>query len=117
MFLQFCLKHFNVYWLSTHCKGDSSRVIHYLSQYSADIEFLDLAGKIQPTNFTTFKVEALSGDFIWIDDQPTAYEIEWLAQNSVLNRWFQINTRKNNFELDDVTEFLKKVLSQKIDLS
>ena len=107
-FLEFCLSNFDCYWLTTHCKeGINDGVINYLTPY-ADPKFLSLALQVIPTSFTTFKTEALFGDFLWIDDQPTAYEILYLDEKNLLNRWIQVNTRKNIDELALIIEFLRK---------
>ena len=105
-FLEFSLQNFDCYWLTTHCKGSSETVINYLRSYS-DGEFLSLARKIKPTNFKTFKIEAFFGDFLWIDDQPTASEFQDLEENNLLNRWLQVNTRKNFNELSLIINDLK----------
>jgi len=73
-YLEICLVHFDCYWLTTHCRGSIDTVIDYLAPY-ADSGFLALAERTRPTDFKTFKTEALFGDFIWVDDQPTAYEL------------------------------------------
>jgi len=108
-FLIFCLDTFDCYWLTTHCKGDPSTAVDYLRPY-ADDKFIALAEEIKPTNFKTFKTEALFGDFFWIDDQPTAYEIQYLDENNWLKYWVQVNTRKNINELSTALSFLKKVI-------
>ena len=105
--LEYSLHNFDCYWLTTHCKGSSETAIDYLRNYS-DEGFLSLAQKIKPTNFKTFKIEALFGDFLWIDDQPTAYEFQYLEENNLLNRWLQVNTRKNFNELSLIISDLKK---------
>ena len=108
IFLEFCLLNFDCYWLTTHCKeGKNDQVIRYLAPY-VDSDVLSLIKQIIPTTFKTFKTEALFGDFLWIDDQPTAYEIQYLDEQNFLNRWIQVNTRKNINELALIIEFLKK---------
>ena len=107
-YLEFCLENFDCYWLTTHCRGSIDTVIDYLAPY-ADTEFMALAEKIKPTDFKTFKTEALFGDFIWVDDQPTAYELQVLDDNNQLNRWYQVNTRKNPGELLGLIRSLKQI--------
>lgn len=107
-FLSFCLKNFDCYWLTTHCRGDSEIVLNYLRPYSNDA-FLALASKIKATNFRTFKTEALSGDFLWIDDQPTAYELQVLDENNWFDRWYEVNTRK---DMDALTKLIPLLLSR-----
>jgi len=107
-YLEYCLENFDTYWLTTHCRGDAETALNYLESYASP-EIMSLLSNIKPTNFKTFKTEALSGDFIWVDDQPTAYEILFLEQNDLLHRWYQVNTRKNNNELLSLIESLKQL--------
>ena len=108
-YLEFCLDNFDCYWLTTHCKGSIDTVIDYLAPY-ADSEFMALVQKVKPTYFKTFKTEALFGDFIWVDDQPTAYEIQVLEERNQLNRWYQVNTRKNPGELLSLIRSLNRIV-------
>jgi len=108
-YLEFCLDHFDCYWLTTHCRGSVDTVIDYLAPY-ADARFIALAEKIKPTQFKTFKTEALFGDFIWVDDQPTAYELQVLEERDQLDRWYQVNTRKNPDELSILIRSLNKIV-------
>ena len=105
-FLRVVLDRYDCYWLTTHCRGSAAPALEYLSRYGDD-EFLDLANQIKPTHFVTFKVEALFGDYFWVDDQPTAYEQKFLQDRGWFDRWLQVDTRKNPFALVDVIEFLK----------
>ena len=108
-FLEFCLDNFDCYWLTTHCKGSIDTVVDYLAPY-ADAELNTLIARIKPTCFKTFKTEALFGDFIWVDDQPSAYEIQVLDDNNRLDRWYQVNTRKNPDELSSLMQALQSRL-------
>lgn len=105
-FIQYCLAHFDCYWLTTHCRGDAEVVIDYLRPY-VDDDFLSLASLIKPTYFRTFKTEALEGNFIWIDDQPTAYELQVLEQNDWFDRWFEVNTRQDMNALTSLIPLLQ----------
>jgi len=108
-YLEFCLDHFHCYWLTTHCRGPTDTVIAYLASY-AEAPFLALAERIKPTHFKTFKTEALFGDFIWVDDQPTAYELQVLKEHNQLERWYQVNTCKTPDELLSLIRSLKKIV-------
>ena len=108
-FIKFCLEYFDCYWLTTHCRGSTDTVIDYLHPYATH-EFLVLIERIQPTNFRTFKTEALFGDFIWIDDQPTAYELQLLDENNWFDRWFEVNTRHDMNALSKLIPMLRKRL-------
>ena len=107
-YLRCCITHFDCYWLTTHCRGSVESVADYLAPYG-DEELLDLVWQITPTNFKTFKTEALFGDFIWVDDQPTAYEIQFLVDHDKLASWWQVNTRKNIDELGDIIPRLELI--------
>lgn len=108
-FLQFCLDNFDCYWLTTHCRGDNETVLDYLRPYS-NAAFIALAAKLKTTNFRTFKTEALSGDFLWIDDQPTAYELQVLDEKDWLDRWYQVNTRQ---DMDALTKLIPLLENRK----
>ena len=108
-FLEYSLIHFDCYWLTTHCKGSVETVIDYLTPY-ADEKFIELIKCVKSTNFRTFKTEALFGDFLWVDDQPTAYEIQYLDEKGLLERWLQVNTRKDINELSCLITYLNRFI-------
>lgn len=113
-FLEFCLNHFDCYWLTTHCRGSIGTVIDYLRPH-ANEGVLKLIRRVQTTNFCTFKTEALFGDFIWIDDQPTAYELQVLDEKGWLDRWYEVNTRKDMdelFKLIPLLESRRKLMTE-----
>lgn len=70
-FLQFVTTHFTCFWLTTHCKGDASQAVTYLTPYFSS-EILKVLEKIQPTNWSTLKTEGiqLASEFFWIEDYP-----------------------------------------------
>lgn len=105
-FLEFCLKHYKCYWLTTHCKeGDVSSVINMLKGYS-DTSVIKLIKSVNPTSWKTFKTEAIdfSSDFYWVDNQPLWSETELLKKNNVLDRLILADTRKE-------PDALKRVMS------
>jgi len=57
-FLNYILRKHDVFWLTTHCKSDSSEVITYLRQFLPN-ELIKLCEKIKPTNWQTLKTEAI----------------------------------------------------------
>lgn len=84
-------------------------MLDYLRPYS-NAAFIALAAKLKTTNFRTFKTEALSGDFLWIDDQPTAYELQVLDEKDWLDRWYQVNTRQ---DMDALTKLIPLLENRK----
>jgi len=110
-FLEFALERFTCYWLTTHCQGDPSTVLRYLEPYCDDAIRI-LLPAVLPTQFRTMKTEALAGDFVWLDDQPLACEIEWLRGHGLEDRWIEVNTRKRPDDLLRVMDFLRRIDSQ-----
>ena len=68
-FISYIVEHFDCYWLTTHCKGDTTPTINYLSEYFSDSALKKLK-RIKPTMWDTLKTDALdfSSKFIWFDD-------------------------------------------------
>lgn len=105
-FLDFATRSFNVFWLTTHCRGDASTVTEYLRPYAPD-DVMKLAGLIRPTSFRTMKTEALVAPFFWLDDQPMASEIDWLENRGLRERWIEVNTRKRPDDLARAEKVLR----------
>jgi hypothetical protein len=87
-FVDFITRHFDCYWLTTHCKGDSAPTLRYLARFlpPATLEKLRLA--VQPTNWDTLKTEAidLGSDFYWLDDQLFQSKIAYLQAHGMADR-------------------------------
>ena len=99
-FLEFILKDNDVYWLTTHCKGDASVAINYLRDLLPD-DILNLAKLIKPTNWNTQKTEAIdfSKDFLWFDDYIFEAEKRVLQENNKLESWIKIDLRSQPSQL------------------
>jgi len=109
-FLECCVQRYQCYWLTTHCKdGDTTRVVNILERY-ADEPVMKLIRAIKPTSWKTMKTEAIDfqSDFCLIDDQLLQYEIELLKKKGVLNRWIQVDTRRNPDDLKHAIAMLQK---------
>ncbi len=106
-FIDFITTHFDCYWLTTHCKGNISNPLNYLSKYF-DNAILEKIQKIKPTNWTTLKTEAIdfSSDFIWLDDNPFVSEINTLAAHFANDKLIIVNL-ENVGELRRIIEILK----------
>lgn len=93
-FLEFILKGNDVYWLTTHCKGDSAVTINYLRDL-LPTDILDLVKQIKPTNWNTRKTEAIdfSKEFLWFDDYLFEAEKSDLQKNNKLESWIKIDLR------------------------
>jgi len=95
-FIEYLVDNFDVYWLTTHCKGDSNYTIGILSKFFNAVTIGALK-KIKPTNWQTWKTEAIdfSDDFLWFDDQVFNEEINVLKQNDKFDSWVKIDLSKN----------------------
>jgi hypothetical protein len=95
-FIRYLVNNYDVYWLTTHCKGDSNYTIRFLSNFF-EPEILELLKKIKPTNWQTWKTEAIDFEsgFLWFDDQVFDEEINVLKQNNKFDSWVQIDLSKN----------------------
>lgn len=105
-FLQYILNKHDVYWLTTHCNGDASIPVNYLSRYFSQ-ELLDLIIRIKPTKWKQFKVEAidLREDFLWFDDYVTQYEQKILQKANKSHCHIQVNLDDNPEYLLDFMDF------------
>jgi hypothetical protein len=90
-FLRFALSHFDCYWLTTHCRGDSQTVIDYLRPYISR-DLIGLLLQVRATDFNVLKTDALEGDYLWIDDDPLATELDRLKQLGHSHRLIRIDT-------------------------
>jgi hypothetical protein len=97
-FLGFASRHFDCFWLTTHCDGTRESVLRYLRPHCSEDLFKKLV-EVRPTRFRTLKTEALEGDFYWVEDAPLQAEIEWLKSRGLLSRWIEVDTRKRPDDL------------------
>ena len=113
LFIDFLVKTFDCFWLTTHCKGDLKPTIWYLEQYfdSATIEKLK---QIKETNWNTLKTEAIdfNSEFFWLDDNPFKSEIKVLEDFGVKDRLLIVDLNREN-EYDKLISFLEKQTKDK----
>lgn len=104
-FIEYLIDNYDVYWLTTHCKGNADYTIGILSRFF-NPETMELLKKIKPTNWQTWKTEAInfSDDFLWFDDQVFEEEKRILKLNNKYESWIQINLSKN---LDQLKTLIK----------
>lgn len=81
-FISYIVEHFDCYWLTTHCKGDTTPTIEYLSEYFPDI-VIEKLKCIKPTMWGVLKTDAIdfSSEFIWLDDYIMNAELAVLKEN------------------------------------
>ena len=95
-FLKYLAENHTVYWLTTHCGGDSATVLSYLRGYLLP-ETMKIIAKFKPTNFETLKTEAIdfSKDFRWFDDYVVLAEKDVLKKNSASEKQILIDLKNN----------------------
>lgn len=114
VFIDYILKHFDCYWLTTHCKvGDTSSAISYLSEYFPPNVMKKLK-LIKPTYWNTLKTEGIdfTSDFIWLDDYVFQAEKDVLLKHGCLNSLIlvNLNTEKDLFHI--IEKLREKIPSQ-----
>ena len=104
-FLKYITENHDVYWLTTHCKGDSEYTINHISPYF-DPGTLEILKKIKTTNWQTNKTEAINFDepFIWFDDQLFESEVTDLLEHNAYDRWIEIDLSKDVDQLKHLIE-------------
>lgn len=95
--IDYLVNNHDVHWLTTHCKGDAVHTQQHLSQYFKDQKTLANLGKIRPTNWNTFKTEAIdfSEPFVWVDDDLFDSEYRELSKNNATDRVILVDLSKD----------------------
>ena len=107
LFIDFLVKSFDCFWLTTHCKGDSKPAIKYLERFF-DNTAIALLKQIKATNWDTLKTEAIdfNSEFYWLDDYPFKAEIKVLEDLGLKDRLITVDLNREN-EYDKIMSFLK----------
>lgn len=102
-FLKYVLVNYNVYWLSTRCKGNSKYTVTYLSKF-VDESTVKLLRMVRATDFRLDKTEAIDfrKEFFWLDDDLFDSEIKVLEKYNELHSWIKINLVDNPDQLRDL---------------
>ena len=109
-FLEYCLRYYKCYWLTTHCRdGNQGPVINLFRKY-ADNDVMNLIETIKPAPWNTLKTEAIDfkSDFYWIDDGLLQSEAELLHKNNCYNKWIKVDTRANPDDLKRAMQTLRR---------
>jgi len=99
-FLEYIVKNHQVYWLTTHCKGDAVFTIRFMERFF-DEKTIELMKNILPTSWETLKTEAIdfSKPFLWFDDNVFNVEKEVLKQHNCLKSQIEINLEEDPDQL------------------
>ncbi len=100
-FLERALAKGNVYWLTSHCKGDTTPVLAYLERMLPP-EAYELTKQIKPTNWDVLKTDGIdfSEDFLWFDDNLFESEKRVLAKHGCEGKFVLIDLKGNARQLE-----------------
>ena len=95
-FLERITGNHEVYWLTTHYKGDSETTLTYLSRFLGK-DIIELLQRVKPTNWGTLKTDAIdfNKDFVWLDDYILPTERSVLEQRNKLDSWIEVKIESN----------------------
>jgi len=105
--IHYLIRHFDCYWLTTHCRGGENKTVEYLCRVYGD-KYKSIFDRIKPTNWSDLKTEAIdfNSNFYWLEDFPFESEKEVLRKNDKLNSLVLIDLI-NPSELIRVLNLLK----------
>jgi hypothetical protein len=101
-FLRFVVTKYpnTTYWLSARCHGDEKVIQEQLKPFF-DAETFECIKQIKPTDWDTFKTEAIDFNqpFLWFDDD--LYDEEWQAikLHNATDNYIHIDLTKNPNQL------------------
>lgn len=99
-FLEKVTSNNEVYWLTTHCRGDASTAFNRLSLV-LEPRTMELLKNIKATNWETAKTEAIDFDqpFLWFDDDLFDDERVELIKHGVLDNWIEVDLANDEDQL------------------
>lgn len=108
-FVEFITDHFDCYWLTTHCQGNTYTALNYLSEYF-DKAIMERLQTIKPTRWQTLKTEAIDFDsqFVWLDDYAMQAEKDSLKQQNAMGSLILVDLNGRN-TLSAIIEQLETV--------
>ena len=111
--IDFITNEFDCYWLTTHCKGDATPAIEYLSDYFP-AETVEKLKTIKPTYWEDLKTEGIDFDksFIWLDDYPFQAELSVLEHFGASDSIYRVDLRNEN-ELLTILNHLKGIVEKR----
>lgn len=106
-FIHFVTSNFDCYWLTTHCKGNTSTCLSYLRKYLSESSISALS-HVKSTHWNTLKTEAinLAENFFWLDDYVFSAEKMILEKADKINSLILVNLSRDN-ELNRIIDILK----------
>lgn len=89
-----------VYWLTTHCKGDATTAYKRL-QLVLEPETMALLTGVKATNWDSAKTDGINftKPFLWFDDDLFYEERSVLEQMNSLDNWIEVDLAKDENNL------------------
>ena len=106
--IKIALENHDVYWLTTHCRGDDTKqVIKYLS-FHLKLPTIKLIKNIKPTYWINEQTEAIDcgKDFLWFVNYVMEEDKELLERCQKIKCLIEVNLEKNPNQLIDLIKFL-----------
>lgn len=87
----------NIYWLTTHCQGDSAPAVTYIERFVTNAETLKRIREFKPTKWGVSKTEGIDfgASFLWFDDTLLYGEKQILAGRGASDNMILVNLTKN----------------------
>ncbi|KKR78114.1 MAG: hypothetical protein UU23_C0003G0012 [Candidatus Curtissbacteria bacterium GW2011_GWA1_40_9] len=103
-FLKHINAYFNVFWLSSRCRGSSEVIEKYLSCF-LEPTTITLTRAIRPTSFSLDKTEAIdfNKDFFWIEPELFDTEKNMLKKHNKFNSWIKLDLIRSPNQLANLT--------------
>lgn len=98
------LRPYTTYWLTTHCRdGNPVRAREIMKRY-VPVELHADIDRIKPTTWDMMKTEGIdwSQDFIWFDNDISAFEWERIEQGSENQQAIEVNLKVNPKQLIEI---------------
>lgn len=106
--IEFILSRFDCYWLTTHCRENSStNALRRLALYFPE-SVIEKLKQIKPTQWNTLKTEAIvfNSDFYWLDDYVLEAEKKELERHKCLQNLLLVDLMNDN----DLTKIMQKLI-------
>lgn len=114
-FLKTLHKHGNdVYWLTTHCNGDASTVVKYITPHLKSSLSKVIAEQIKPTTWNV-KTQGIDFNkpFLWFDDKPLGWaDKDAIKKHNTTNSLVIVDLEKSPFALVFIALNLRKMLKK-----
>lgn len=107
-FVEFITDHFDCYWLTTHCQGNTDTALRYLSDYFDDAT-MERLQSIKPTRWETLKTDGIdfNSRFVWIDDYAMQAEKTVLKQHDASDSLILVDL----YGINNLKTIMKRLLN------